>query len=193
MAPGRSAGSSRDFFSGGPSLDKRVGDDLFVGTVPVAVEPMTGVGVVVTAAVVGFFRPLRDGGGGASSVRPCERKFALYVFTVFGLLSRLRISIEMEAFLLAIGDSFWAAMASDFSSTLSPRGFLGILGSLLTDGDETFGWLSLSFSLSLSLLEELLDLSLSLCSRCLSLELLFELLDDFDEDELLCLLLLLLL
>lgn len=157
-----------------------------------AVEPITCDGVVVDDDD-GFLRPLRDGGGGASSVRPCERKFALYVFTVFGLLSRLRISIEMEAFLLAMGDNFWAA-ESDFSSRLS-RGFLGILGSLLTDGEETFCWPSFSFSLSLSLLEELLDLSLSLWSRCLSLELLLlllELLDDLDDDdELLCLLLLL--
>lgn len=136
MAPGRSVGSSRVFFSGGPSFEERVGDERFVGTVPVAVEPTACTGAVVVPDD-GFFRPLREGGGGASSVKPCDRKFALYVFTVFGLLSRLRISMEMEAFLLANGDIFWAE-ESDFSSTLSFRGFFGILGSLLTEGEEPF-------------------------------------------------------
>lgn len=68
IAPGRSAGSSRAFFSGGPSLDEGGGDDR-LWTVPVAVDPTTPDDVVVA----GFFSPFRDGGGGASSINPCDR------------------------------------------------------------------------------------------------------------------------
>lgn len=50
----------------------------------------------------GFFKPFRDGGGGASSMRPCERNCELYVLTVLGRFSGLRTSIEMDAFLLGM-------------------------------------------------------------------------------------------
>lgn len=52
---------------------------------------------------VGFLRPLRDGGGGASSVRPCDLNFDWYVLTVAVFSVSRRISIEMEAFLDMMG------------------------------------------------------------------------------------------
>lgn len=172
IAPGRSATSSRAFFSGGPSLDEGGGDGRLVWTVPVAVEP-TAPDVVV---VDGFFKPLRDGGGGASSIKPCDRNWELNVLTVFGRWSELRTSMEIDAFLLAFaGDDLLLSTEESDLSSVPSLGFLGILSNLL-DGEDVFDRPSLS-------LLEWVDFSLSLCSRCLSFELLLLLLLDAFEDE----------
>lgn len=84
MEPGRSSGSSLGFFSTGDpakiaSLAVGMGELRF--TVPIAVDPIV-VDVLFVDAVdgevdVGFFKPFRDGGGGASSMRPWERNCEL--------------------------------------------------------------------------------------------------------------------
>lgn len=100
------------------------------------------------------------------------------VFTVFGRCSELRTSIEIEAFLLLTGDGLLSSDGLADRSSDPSFDFLGILSDLLLEGEDSFE--------SLSLLEWL-DLSLSLCSRCLSLELLLllELLEDLEDEELL--------
>ena len=121
MEPGRSMGSSLALFSAvtpastASRLDDDVGELRF--SVPVAVDPITTEELpeeLLDAAVAageavdgedaddGFFNPLRDGGGGASSIRPCERNCELYVLTVLTRFSGLRTSIEIEAFLLGM-------------------------------------------------------------------------------------------
>lgn len=110
IAPGRSAGSSfRRFSSGAPAAsladegdEDGAGESRFVpasATDPV-VPPVVDAVDEVVLPDEGFFSPLRDGGGGASSIRPCERNWELYVLTVFTRFSGLRTSIEIEAFLL---------------------------------------------------------------------------------------------
>lgn len=62
------------FFSAGllPSPLTGGGDDRF----SVGADGMGGGAAATEAAVdVGFLRPFREGGGGASSVRPWERNF----------------------------------------------------------------------------------------------------------------------
>uniref|UniRef100_A0A182U1U5 Uncharacterized protein n=1 Tax=Anopheles melas TaxID=34690 RepID=A0A182U1U5_9DIPT len=121
MEPGRSMGSSLALFSAvtpastASRPDDEIGELRF--SVPVAVDPITAEELpeeLLDAAVAageavdgedaddGFFNPLRDGGGGASSIRPCERNCELYVLTVLTRFSGLRTSIEIEAFLLGM-------------------------------------------------------------------------------------------
>jgi len=98
-------------------------------------------GAAGTVDDVGFFRPLRDGGGGASSVRPCDLNLDWYVFTVAVFSVSRRISIEIEAFLDMMG------MDLGFCASLS-------LDAAVADGEVLAGatagggisLLSLSFS-----------------------------------------------
>lgn len=89
MDPGRSTGSSFAFFSTGAPANVASRPDPGVGelrfTVPIAVDPIVVEEVLEDEAAEGdvdddddgFFRPFRDGGGGASSMRPCERNWEL--------------------------------------------------------------------------------------------------------------------
>lgn len=114
-------------------MDEGGGDDRLVWTVPVAVDP-TAADVVVFD---GFFKPLRDGGGGASSIKPCDRNCELNVLTVFGRCSELRTSIEMDAFLLTAGDDLVLSTEESDLSSVPSLDFLEILSNLL-DGEDIF-------------------------------------------------------
>lgn len=203
MAPGFSLATVRllisilDFFCVGESLLLGGGDGRFSDEGKLVGMTVPGADVVEA----GFFKPLRDGGGGASSVKPCERNCDLYVLTVFAFSESRRISMDIEAFFegIVIEVGF---TASDSDSSF---GFFGIRPSLSIDGVDGLTAMSLSFSAcvsfsrSLSFLcdedesedeDVLADFSLSL-SRCRSFELVDD--EDLDDDDDRCLLELLLL
>lgn len=75
IAPGFSLATDKllisilDFFCVGESLLVGGGDGRFSDDGKLAGITVPG----ADAVEAGFFKPFRDGGGGASSVRPCER------------------------------------------------------------------------------------------------------------------------
>lgn len=134
-------------------------------------------GEAATADDVGFFRPLRDGGGGASSVRPCDLNLDWYVFTVAVFSVSRRISIEMEALRDMIGIDL------GFCASLS---FAEAVGDVLAafDAATAGGGISLlSLSLSLSCLEDEDDDEVDDDDLRSLDELEPELLDDDDDDD----------
>lgn len=159
------------FFSTGVSL-LGGGEGLFSAVAAGNTDGAVDVGAVD----VGFLRPLREGGGGASSVRPWDRNLDWYVFTVAVFSVSRRISIDIDAFLFGMDIDF------GFCTSASPS--LDFLSDALAVG----GGISL-LSFSFSFLEEAVvdddeyDLSLSL-SRLRSLDMLeFDEVEEDDDDE----------